>query len=66
MIITDAGMGIEAEDLPNVFERFYRSGSADTLAAPRPGLGLAIVRSIIEAHHGSVRVESEPGAGTTV
>ena len=66
LIITDTGLGIPADDLPHVFDRFYRSATADQTATPGPGLGLAIVRSIIDAHHGSIRVHSEPGIGTTV
>ena len=63
--VTDTGVGIPAGDLPHVFDRFFRSAAADSMAAPGPGLGLAIVRSIVEAHRGSVRLESEPGVGTT-
>jgi signal transduction histidine kinase len=66
LIITDTGVGIPPADLPHVFDRFYRSAAADSMAAPGPGLGLAIVRSIIDAHHGSIHVQSEPGIGTTV
>jgi len=66
LIITDTGTGIPAEDLPHVFDRFYRSAAADVMAVQGPGLGLAIVKSIIEAHHGSVHLDSEPGVGTTV
>ncbi|WP_285689444.1 ATP-binding protein [Actinoplanes sp. NBRC 103695] len=66
LIITDTGLGIPADDLPHVFDRFYRSAAADQMATPGPGLGLAIVRSIIDAHHGSIRVHSDPGLGTTV
>jgi signal transduction histidine kinase len=66
LIITDTGVGIAADDLPHVFDRFFRTASADSMAAPGPGLGLAIVRSIIDAHHGSIHVASEPGLGTTV
>ncbi|MFI5893124.1 ATP-binding protein [Actinoplanes sp. NPDC051513] len=66
LIITDNGMGIAEEDLPHIFDRFYRCASADVMAVQGPGLGLAIVKSIIEAHHGSVHLESEPGIGTTV
>ena len=66
LVITDTGVGIPADDLPHVFDRFFRSASADHMATPGPGLGLAIVRSIIDAHHGGIRVESEPGSGTTV
>jgi signal transduction histidine kinase len=66
LVIADTGIGISADDLPHIFDRFYRTAAADTMAAPGPGLGLAIARSIIDAHHGSVHVESEPGIGTTV
>ena len=66
LTITDNGVGIPVEDLPHVFDRFYRCASADVMAVQGPGLGLAIVKSIIDAHHGSVHLESEPGVGTTV
>jgi signal transduction histidine kinase len=66
LIITDTGIGIAEDDLPHVFDRFYRSAAADVMAVQGPGLGLAIVKSIIEAHHGSVHLESEAGTGTTV
>jgi hypothetical protein len=66
LIITDTGVGIDADDLPHIFDRFFRSSSADVMAVQGPGLGLAVVKSIIEAHHGSVRLESEPDVGTTV
>jgi signal transduction histidine kinase len=66
LIITDTGVGIPANELPHVFDRFFRSAAADAMAAPGPGVGLAIVRSIIDAHHGSIHLDSEPGTGTTV
>jgi signal transduction histidine kinase len=66
LIIGDTGAGIPAADLPHLFDRFFRSAAADSMAAQGPGLGLAIVRSIIDAHHGSIHVDSEPGIGTTV
>jgi signal transduction histidine kinase len=59
-------VGIAQEELPHVFDRFYRCQSAEVMAVQGPGLGLAIVKSIIEAHHGSVRLDSQPGVGTTV
>ncbi|MBM2617012.1 GAF domain-containing sensor histidine kinase [Actinoplanes sp. LDG1-06] len=66
LIITDTGVGIAADELPHVFDRFYRCAAAEVMAAQGPGLGLAIVKSIVDAHHGSVHLESEPGVGTTV
>jgi len=66
LTITDDGVGIPAEDLTHVFDRFYRCASADVMAVQGPGLGLAIVKSIIDAHHGSIHLESVPGVGTTV
>jgi signal transduction histidine kinase len=66
LVIVDTGLGISPSDLPHLFDRFFRSSTAETMATQGPGLGLAIVRSIIDAHHGSIHVTSEPGVGTTV
>ncbi|HEY0002214.1 MAG TPA: GAF domain-containing sensor histidine kinase [Actinoplanes sp.] len=66
LIITDTGVGIAGDELPHVFDQFYRCSAAEVLAVQGPGLGLAVVKSIVEAHHGSVQLESEPGVGTTV
>jgi signal transduction histidine kinase len=63
--VRDTGVGIPADELPRVFERFYRASTATAIAAPGTGIGLAIVRSIAAAHGGTVRVESEVGVGTT-
>lgn len=63
--VTDSGPGIVKEDLPHVFDRFYRTDRARDRATGGTGLGLAIVRGIITAHKGSIRVESQPGAGAT-
>jgi two-component system OmpR family sensor kinase/two-component system sensor histidine kinase BaeS len=63
--VEDTGIGISPEDLPYVFERFWRGDRARvrTELGAGSGLGLAIVRQIVELHGGEVRVESEPGRG---
>ena len=61
LYVADQGRGIAAEDLPYVFERFYRSPESRTL--PGSGLGLSIVRRIVERHNGAVRAGSAPGVG---
>ncbi|MFC1994717.1 sensor histidine kinase [Chloroflexota bacterium] len=62
--IADTGEGIAPEDLPHVFERFYRSGSSRTRKEGGTGLGLAIVKQMVEAHGGNVRAESVAGIGS--
>jgi signal transduction histidine kinase len=64
--VEDEGTGIPAEDLDRLFERFYRSASAERRAVPGVGLGLSIVKTIVDAHGGSVGIESVEGDGTTV
>lgn len=64
LMVEDTGIGIPAEHLPHVFERFYRADKARTRAAGGVGLGLSIVESIITAHGGSVDVRSSPGEGS--
>jgi len=63
--ITDNGIGIEQEDLPRVFERFYRTESGRVATKKGKGLGLAIVKHIVEAHQQTVHVRSTPGVGST-
>jgi signal transduction histidine kinase len=62
--VEDTGSGIAAEDLPFVFERFYRADKSRTRATGGAGLGLAIAKQWVEAHGGTIRVESEQGRGT--
>ena len=63
--ISDTGKGIAAEDLPYIFERFYRGEKSRARDFGGTGLGLAIVKQLTELQYGSVQVESAPGKGTT-
>ncbi|MDX6560404.1 MAG: two-component system, OmpR family, sensor kinase [Gaiellales bacterium] len=63
--VADAGAGMEAEQAAHAFERFFRGDPSRSRDHGGAGLGLAIVASIVEAHGGTVAVESTPGAGTT-
>ncbi|MGV7930447.1 MAG: sensor histidine kinase [Spirochaetota bacterium] len=62
--ISDNGPGIPAESITRIFDRFYRVDTSRSHATGGVGLGLAIVRKVIELHGGEIRVESEPGKGT--
>jgi signal transduction histidine kinase len=62
--VEDTGEGIPAEDLPNVFERFYRVDKSRARATGGTGLGLAITKSLVEAHGGRIEVQSEEGKGS--
>jgi two-component system, OmpR family, phosphate regulon sensor histidine kinase PhoR len=63
--VSDHGYGISADALPHIFEKFYRVPSAEDTDIPGTGLGLALVREIVELHGGRVIVHSEPGVGST-
>jgi len=64
--VRDTGSGIEADDLPFIFDRFYRADqSRERVESNASGLGLAIAKAIVEAHGGTLAVESRPHAGTT-
>ena len=64
--VADTGEGIAPDDLPRVFERFYRGEKSRSRASGGAGLGLAIARGIVEAHGGSIAVASALGQGTRV
>jgi heavy metal sensor kinase len=65
LTVADTGQGIPAEDVPHLFERFYRADKSRSRIQGRNGLGLAICKAIVEAHGGSIEVASQPGAGST-
>lgn len=65
LTVQDNGTGIEPEHLPHIFERFYRTSSSRSRKEGGAGLGLAITHSIVEAHGGSIAVNSKLGSGTT-
>jgi heavy metal sensor kinase len=66
LAISDTGKGIPAEDLPHIFDRFYRVDKSHSSATGGSGLGLAICQWIVSAHGGKIEVISDPGKGTTV
>lgn len=66
LVVKDNGIGIPAEDLPYVFDRFYRGKNAMLLEPNESGVGLYVTKRIIERHGGSIAVNSSLGSGTTV
>jgi signal transduction histidine kinase len=63
--IQDSGIGIDAEDKNRIFQRFYRVKNEKTRYIQGTGLGLALVKSILESHQGRIKVDSQPGEGST-
>jgi signal transduction histidine kinase len=63
--VTDHGIGIAPQDQAHIFEKFYRVRSSDTDLIAGTGLGLTLVKHVVQAHAGSVEVESTPGRGST-
>jgi signal transduction histidine kinase len=62
--VADTGVGIRPEHLPLLFERFYRVDTARSRGDGGTGIGLAIARSVVEAHGGHIHAKSEPGQGS--
>ncbi|HNW92534.1 MAG TPA: ATP-binding protein, partial [bacterium] len=65
MTVADTGIGISADQLPNIYDRFYQADGSLTRRYSGIGLGLAIAREIVLAHGGEITVASTPNAGTT-
>ncbi|WP_306736739.1 sensor histidine kinase [Arthrobacter sp. ZGTC412] len=63
--ITDSGVGMSAEEQEQAFTKFFRSARSRETAIPGAGLGLPVSKTIVEAHGGSISLDSTPGAGTT-
>jgi signal transduction histidine kinase len=64
--VSDHGLGIDADDLPHIFKPFFRGKRALDAQVRGSGVGLSVVRHVVDAHHGRIHVDSRPGEGTTV
>ena len=63
--VKDFGIGIQREDQHKIFDRFFRGGNELTRSVKGSGIGLTIVKKIIEAHRGTITLDSTPGKGST-
>ena len=66
VVVTDTGVGMTRDEVDQVFDSFWRADEARRQAVQGIGIGLTVVREIVEAHHGSVEVESQVDVGTVV
>ena len=66
IVVEDTGVGIPEDELQRVFDRFFRASTAKDAAAPGTGLGMAIVKTIVDRHEGHIELRSKPGKGTAV
>lgn len=65
LLVSDTGCGVPPEELPFIFDRFYRADRSRSRATGGAGLGLAIAKQLVTAHHGSIEAKSQHGSGTT-
>lgn len=66
IVVTDEGVGMSADEVAQAFDLFWRADGARRAAVPGMGIGLTLVRDLVDAHQGSVEIASRPGEGTTV
>jgi two-component system phosphate regulon sensor histidine kinase PhoR len=66
IVVSDTGIGIPADDIPRLFTRFFRASNVQKAAIPGVGLGLSIAQQVVQAHGGTIGVESAVGGGTTM
>lgn len=65
LVVSDTGVGIDEADQPHVFDRFFRGTRVAPRSSEGSGIGLALVRELVQLHHGRIRVQSKPGEGAT-